>query len=447
MGFLDIFRTKAPQPQQPYFVLKYTGSSLIMIPGNSQAYYQEGWLNNSTIYAIVRKVAEKAAQVPHYQFDTRKAKNSELTEYKALRSNYDPKAQLEAKRLAKKAFDEITNTNDPINLLLANPNPGMTYSQFTEFVLINKMIYGGCPVYANKGVVGNDVLALYPFNSHWLQIEPDQTLMKIKRARLLVDYTGFDMKVDCLFMVKYVDPEIKIDGTHLFGHSPIQSGLREVQKDNETTKASLFLMQNKGISGFFKPQDVETSRAMQAAPGGPSAIRQSLDDLLKRNEGATDKPFTPLAVEYVSFGMDAQALQLVEQAIANEEKLANLYDFPHPLLNGKAATMDNVKSATKYLVTNTISGHIKSLEEMWQFVCIASGKPERMVVFDIMSMPELQEDIQRYADWMAKSGLFTTNESREALKYERNPEPMADQILVAGNLMPLSDLGGESGTL
>jgi hypothetical protein len=68
-------------------------------------------------------------------------------------------------------------------------------------------------------------------------------------------------------------------------------------------------------------------------------------------------------------------------------------------------------------------------------------------VFDIMSMPELQEDIQRYADWMAKSGLFTTNESREALKYERNPEPMADQILVAGNLMPLSDLGGESGTL
>jgi hypothetical protein len=109
--------------------------------------------------------------------------------------------------------------------------------------------------------------------------------------------------------------------------------------------------------------------------------------------------------------------------------------------------MDNVKSATKYLVTNTISGHIKSLEEMWQFVCINSGKPERMVVFDIMSMPELQEDIQRYADWMAKSGLFTTNESREALKYERNPEPMADQILVAGNLMPLSDLGGESGTL
>jgi HK97 family phage portal protein len=446
MGFLDIFRTKAPQQQQPYFVLKYTGSSLIMIPGNSQAYYQEGWLNNSTIYAILRKVAEKAAQVPHYQFDTRKAKHL-IPEYKALRSNYDPKAQMEAKRLAKKAFDEITNTNDPINLLLANPNPGMTYTQFTEFVLINKMIYGGCPVYANKGLVGNDILALYPFNSHWLQIEPDQTLMKIERARLLVDYTGFDMKVDCLFMLKYVDPEIKIDGTHLFGHSPLRSGLREVQKDNETTKASLFLMQNKGISGFFKPQDVETSRAMQAAPGGADAIRKSLDDLLKRNEGANDKPFTPLAVEYVSFGMDAEALQLVEQAIANEEKLANLYDFPHALLNGQAATLDNIKSSTKYLVTNTISGHIKSLEEMWQFVCINSGKPERMVVFDIMSMPELQEDIQRYADWMAKSGLFTTNESREALKYERNPEPMADQILVAGNLMPLSDLGGESGTL
>jgi phage portal protein BeeE len=267
--------------------------------------------------------------------------------------------------------------------------------------------------------------------------------MKIERARLLVDYNGFDMTPENLFMVKYVDPEIKIDGTHLFGHSPLRSGLRQVQMDNETTKASLFLMQNKGISGFFKPQDVETSRAMQNNPAGPDGIRKSLDDLLKRNEGSTDKPFTPLAVEYVSFGMDAEALQLVEQAIANEEKLANLYDFPHPLLNGKAATLDNIKSATKYLVTNTISGHVKSLEEMWQWVCIASGKPERMVVFDIMSMPELQEDYSKMItvyNSMFDRGTINGREFRELMGFDPSNNPLHELYLISGTYQPIEDV-------
>jgi phage portal protein BeeE len=440
MGFFDFFKRKAsPVP----FRLVYTGQSLVMMPANNQNLYREGWLNNSTVYSIVSKIAAKVSTIPVYNYDTGGQKD--LTEYKALISSYDPKAFAEAKRYAKKQFNEVTNPNDPLNRLMKNPNPGQSYAAFTEFVLINQMIYGGCPVYANKGLTGNDVLALYPFNPHFVLITPDETLMKIKDAKLIMSAGQTPMNPEQLYIIKYVNPELDLNGTHLYGYSPLRSGLLEVQKDNENSKVGLFMFQNKGVTGFFKPENQEVAAAIQANPGGPDAVRSSLDEILIRQEnGGTRqsmRPFTPIPVVYNSFGMDSTQLELIESAIASKEKIAELYDYPKPLLSNEAASFNNVKAATKYLVTNTSSGHVQRLQEFWNWVAMTSGLTNRTVMFDISSMPEVQEDFQQLADWMSKSGLFTTNEARELLKYEALEIDSANVPLVSAGLVRLDELG------
>jgi len=62
-------------------------------------------------------------------------------------------------------------------------------------------------------------------------------------------------------------------------------------------------------------------------------------------------------------------------------------------------------------------------------------------MFDISSMPEVQEDFQQLADWMSKSGLFTTNEARELLKYEALDIDSANVPLVSAGLVRLDELG------
>jgi hypothetical protein len=120
-----------------------------------------------------------------------------------------------------------------------------------------------------------------------------------------------------------------------------------------------------------------------------------------------------------------------------------LYDYPKPLLSNEASSYNNITNATKYLLTNTCSGHIQRLQEFWNWVCAASGLSNRTVLMDISSEPELQEDFQKLADWMAKSGLFSTNEAREVLKYEALDIEGANVPLVSAGLVRLDELGME----
>jgi HK97 family phage portal protein len=447
MGFFDNLFRKAPK--EAPFRLTYTGNALVMLPGNTQVLYREGWLNNSTVYSIVTKIAAKMATIPIYTYKTTNEKA--LAEYKALTRLYDPKALADAKRLARKEFDEITTPNDPINRLLKQPNPGMSYAQFTEFALINQMIYGGCPIYANKGLTGQQVLSLYPFNPQMIIIEPDDTLTRIEKARLLMSQQQAEMNPDQLYMLRYTNPELSLDGSHLFGYSPLRSGLLEVQKDNENTKVQLFMFQHKGVTGFFRPDGIDAAKAIQASPGGPDAVRNSLDDLLNRRNGGNMRPFTPLPLVYNTFGMDAEQLELIESAIASKEKIAQIYDFPKPLVSNDQSAFNNVKQSEKYLLTNTCSGHIQRVQEFWNWVCQISGYTDRAVMLDISSQPELQEDFQMLAEWMAKSGLYTTNEAREVTKYEALDIDSANVPLVSAGLVRLDELGmdeiGEENTL
>jgi hypothetical protein len=198
----------------------------------------------------------------------------------------------------------------------------MSYAQFTEFSLINQLIYGGVPIYANKGITGQEVLSLYPFNPHMVVIEPDDTLTRVERARLIMSQGAQDMNPEQLYILRYTNPELSLDGSHLFGYSPLRSGLLEVQKDNENTKVQLFMFQHKGVTGFFRPDGIDAAKAIQASPGGPDAVRNSLDDLLNRRNGGNMRPFTPLPLIYNTFGMDAAQLELIESAIASKEKIA-----------------------------------------------------------------------------------------------------------------------------
>jgi hypothetical protein len=120
-----------------------------------------------------------------------------------MRSGYDIKSQVQSQMFLKQEFEEY-NGNDTITKLLSKPNEGQAFVEFVQFVLINKMIFGGCPVYSNPGEIDTGkTLGLYAYNPDMLQIRATPNLMGIKEAR--INYFGNIKEINPanLYFVKY----------------------------------------------------------------------------------------------------------------------------------------------------------------------------------------------------------------------------------------------------
>lgn len=445
MSIFSLFnRKKATATPQRTLRLRWSESTVSFYTSNFDTYYDEGWLNSSTVFAIVNRIANKAASVPRYQYKVKKGNEKAVTEYKALMSQYDPKAMVEAGRLQRKAM-EVVSGNDPINKILKAPNPEMSINQFIYFVIANKLVYGGCPIYGNKGAVGNAILALYPFNNHFIQLVPTPTLLGVQSAKLITNIGGYDLTPENLYIVKFEDIELKQDGSHLYGHSPLKSALRILQSSNQATETQLSMFRFRGKDGVFTPENVETM-GMFSDVVIRDEMRTDIDNIMgKENGQATGrKAFVNAMLKYQSFGMDAEELKIIESIQEMDKALCNVYNFPPILLNTEGTTYANMPAARKDLLFECAMPHVQDIDDMFnEFLLPSHGitNGERFIASDYSAMPEAQEDMKLQAEWMAKLGVFTANEVREVTKYEGLALPNMDEPLVSSSMMPISQVG------
>ena len=445
MSIIDWFGKKKALPaQQRTLRLRWSENTVSFYATNFDTYHDEGWMNSSTVFSIVNRIANKAAEVPRYQYRVKKGNSKAVAEYKALTSLYDPMAMAEAKRLQRKSM-EVVSGNDPINKLLKSPNPEMSIGQFIYFVVANKLIYGGCPIYGNTGAVGKAVLALYPFNSHFVQVTPTPSLLSIDSARLITNLGNYTLPPENLYFIKYEDIELRQDGSHLYGHSPLKSALRQLQSSNQANETQLSMFRFRGKDGVFTPENSETM-GMFDDIASRDAIRSDIDSVMgKENGNATGrKAFVNAMLKYQSFGMDANELRIIESIQQMDKAIANVYNFPPILLNTDSSTYANMAEARKDLLFESTMPHVRDIDDLFnEFVVPSYGYAdgEIFVTSDYSAMPEAQADMKMQAEWMGKIGVFTANEIREVAKYEQLPIANMDEPLVGANMMPISMIG------
>jgi phage portal protein BeeE len=290
-------------------------------------------------------------------------------------------------------------------------------------VLINKMVYGGCPVWSNTGAVDDGkTLAVYAYNPEMVQIKADPTLTTIIQAQ--INFFGNTQPVapSNIYFVKYINPKIDLNGQHLFGFSPLRPALRALQVDNANLEAQLFIMQNKGVLGTFLPENMEALEWIQQGADSEDALRNKMSKMLTYTgkDASIQRPYINALMKYISFGMDADQMGLDASHKATKRMICQVYDFPPELLADEGTTFNNKEMAVKYLLTNTTAPHRRSIEDFVNnYLYPRNGITDRVFVMDISEEPEVQEDYGHMAEKMRNAGAFTLNEIREVLKWPK----------------------------
>ncbi len=431
-----LFGKAAPRKQQP-FNINLIGQTITVYPYSMDTYLKKGYQGNSVIYGMISKIASKAAEVPGVLYKVKKGKN--VDRYKAISKSYTPDGL--GRMLSTKAntLDEVPDT-DQFAKLLAKPNPSQSEAEFRRSVLTMKLIYGGSPVYANMGESGKQVYSVYSYPTPNVRLQADESLMNFSNAWL--NFGGRDMLLprEQVYYLRYLNPDINIQGTHLYGQSPMMAGLKNLKASNENVDFMAFMYEKRGANGLFTPKTSEDAARSGSVPGGIDGMRTTLDQLIADRIGSgTSRPYFNMPLDYLSFGMDAGELKVIEGDEQLTKGLARLYDFPLPLLSLESSTDNNYQNAIKYLVSNTCYGHLVDYRDMVNdWLLPLAGAEGYFWDFDITEMPELQSDIKALAEWLTKTEAVTLNEVRDALKYDRLDYPYMNEPLISGSKKPIS---------
>lgn len=453
MGFLKwllgVEEKKAVQMIQPPISYQFNPIKGAFMPTSTsydvKKYIDNAFNINSTVYSIISTASEKFSTIPWILYKVKSA--SKAKQYKAMTERYSDSPDHLRRMLALKneAFDEV-NDNDIINKW-ENPNDQQSGAEFRACAVMFKMLTGAGPIWANMGLTRTEMQEMFVLPSQFIVLTPDATLNKIARVAYTISGSFVEIPVEDLMYWKYNNPNFDITGQHLYGQAPLRAAGVEVDADNQNVLAQKFMFENSGIAGIWTPKDMITAQTMSDPQ--VDQLRETMDSIHDRtNAGKSARPYLNIPIDYTSYGMDAQQMDLVQSRRLSKEFIANVFNFPPALLSLERATDNNFDAAVKYLTTNTIYANLCSFRDKvanrW-YLSKWKDSSQYYLDFDISGMPELQGDFQKMIDGLSKMYWLTEDEKRVAMKYDEKGGAYATAHIPAG-LVPI-EMAGMSGNI
>ena len=248
-------------------------------------------------------------------------------------------------------------------------------------------------------------------------------------------YIGtYNIPAEQLCHIKDFNPFYDGTGSHLYGQSPLKSGLRSMTTNNEATESGVKFLQNQTARGILMSDEGDLNEVQ---------AQQLKDKFRKDHQGskkAGDIIITPKKLSWVNFGLNATDMSLIEQYNASIKDLCNIYNVPVTLLNNtESSTYNNVKEAKKALYQNCVIPElIKIQDELNRWLAPMYGD-KICIEFDFSVIPELQEETDKIVDQMTKAWWLTPNEKRAAMSYDHDEDnPILDDYYIPANLIPAS---------
>jgi phage portal protein BeeE len=141
--------------------------------------------------------------------------------------------------------------------------------------------------------------------------------------------------------------------------------------------------------------------------------------------------------------MSSTDLELIEGLRLTKEDICAAYNFPPELLTGDKK-FDNYDAAIKYLVTNTLMPELVAERNIFNEVIVPMFGGEYYVDFDITALPELQDDMAKLTESLARMDYITFDEKRAVMKYDSMGGPYATAY-ISSSLTPI-DMAGQADT-
>lgn len=403
-------------------------------------YIIEGYDKNSDVFAIVSLAARKLGQVPWYVYKVKKGKTKELKDYVTFsRNNRNPGRAIEIRNLRKKALDENVVDNE-LSELLATPNPNHGQDSFFEQLYGYKLLTGEGNIWKNRGKAVNSApLELFIIPKSNLTIVPKDRfrigswVMELGSSRIPVPVENI---INWRFPNYNFDPET-LD--HLRGQPPLMSMYYDLQAGNEGAKNRLKMNKNQGARGVLSDKTGDGLKPAQLTPQQHADLKRLINGKINNNDVAGSIAVLQGVWDYMSLGMDAGQLKMIEQSNLNTQKLCAGFNVPYEFFNPET-TFANKEMAGKHFLYNHIAPAAYSLrDELNRGLLEDFGLSDSQYIIepDVMALPEAMEDLGKQIAMLKDAWWIPPNRKLEMTGEEKNPDPNMDKIYIPSGFQPL----------
>lgn len=399
---------------------QFLGGQSAQYDYKNEVYLKKGYKVNPIVNAVINQMVEKTKAVP---YAIKKVKSD--GEYQKLcnlrnatNGNYSIKQLIDKSSIETKAYED-----KELSLPLEKPNPNNTWADVRGLCKLFLKTTGNAYLFMvapedglNKGVPK----LLYVLPSHKIKI-----VLK-KDANLLYDENPIDyymliegdqyvkfMASDVIH-IKYTNPFFDLDGSHLYGLSPLAAALKNIESSNDGLDNNIKTLKNSGVFGWITGKDtvLNSEQAVQ--------IKQKLMEMDKANGRLSKIAGGSVPIEFTKLSVDTKDLLPFDYLAYDQKQICNVLGWSDLLLNSDAnMTYNNIKEERKRVVTDNIQPDLILIDEGLTngFIKKFKGYEDAVWESDVTELPEMQSDYKEMIEWMNKAWL-APNEIRTALKYE-----------------------------
>ena len=441
--FVDFFkRNNATTNKFNEAFFKFIGSSGSSYDTKAKTYIEQGFNINPIVYSVISQMATKTSSVPYTikEIEDKKEKQKLNNLLKATKHSLTPQQEVKKLMLETKAYTESDYTM-PLDM----PNPLQTWNEFLELYKTLIKLTGNVYIYKlmpENGANAGTPIALYLLPPHLMEIVLKENAEMIGSEspvggyQLIEGKIGIEFTAEEITHIKYPNPNFDLNGSHLYGFSPIRATLKNIETSNLALDLNIKTMKNGGAFGLIHSKG-NTPLTHEQAKG--------LKDRLKEMDKDPDKLAKIAGVSaeigFTRLSLTTDELKLFEYLNFDQKQICNALGWSDKLLNNDSTKYgDNIKEHRKQVVIDNIipdlelfavafNNDILPLFKNYKGTCLS---------FEYSELPEMQEDMKKMVDWVRPSietGIISRNEGRAFMNLPLSDDKSLDEITVSANVL------------
>ena len=415
------------------------GFSSVIPKANSSKFVSEGYDKSVNLYSVVNKLAKTCSYAPWGAYKV--VDENKYKQYKSMSQMEQTQDSLFRLRMLKE--ESLEPVSDKLNDLFDRPNSQQSGQEYLEGVFTFKLLTGNAYEHAlllDFGRNSGKPQEMHLLPAQYIEIQADSGYPVEVEKYILNDGTQKTFEVEEVMHSKYFNPNYSFTGQHLYGFSPLQAGWLSIMQDNDSKKAAIELLQNRGPRGILFSEIMGDNPTIAKEQAG--LLKERWRQTRMEEKGGIVP--MPGKGKYEQIGLSIGDLKILEISDYTLDDICNLYGVWSGLFNsGNNQKYDNVKQFRKDFIMNCVLPELNArksvlnhkLQTDWGY------KGSGIVVdYDDTVYPELQEDFGKMVESMSKADWFTKNEKRIFQGWSAIEEENADKLVTNRNQMLLENL-------
>ena len=423
---------------------KFIGSGGSSYDLQAETYIEKGFNINPIVYSVISQMATKTSSVPYSikKIEDKGEKQKLNNLLKATKHNLTPQQEVKRLMLESKAYTESDYTM-PLDI----PNPLQTWNEFLELYKTLIKLTGNVYIYKlmpNEGMNSGTPIALYLLPSHLMEIvlKKGANMMSVESPidgyKLIEGNIGISFTENEVTHIKYPNPNFDLNGSHLYGLSPIRSVLKNIESSNLALDLNIKTMKNGGAFGLIHSKG-QTPLTYEQANG--------LKDRLKEMDSDPDKlgkiAGVSAEIGFTRLSLTTDELKLFDYLSFDQKQICNALGWSDKLLNNDSgAKYDNIKQFRKQVVIDNIIPDLELFAVAFNndIMPLFKNYKGTCIYFQYSELPEMQEDMTEMVAWVKlaiEAGLISRNEGRKFMKMALSEDKSMDEITVNADILTL----------